>query len=147
MQHLILLKHYALCHPTSSGSRWYGGPLKGFKQDSKCHYVPPKSTILSRIPERMFRNCGRAQYNGLRMPNRVGPQVEKSSNLHITADSTGSIHKNARGKSLTQKKFVQGGGIRFENLGFGYFQQFLYFFFEWQKLLFLLTMPSMAKVI
>ena len=110
MQHLILLKHYALCHPTSSGSWWDGGPLKGFKQDSKCHYVPPKSTILSRIPERMFRICGRAQYNGLRMPNRVGPQVEKSSNLHITADSTGSIHKNARGKKFDPKKVRLGCG-------------------------------------
>ena len=58
----------------------------------------------------MFANCGRAQYNGLRMPNRVGPQVEKSSNLHITADSTGSIHKNARGKKFDQKKFRLGGG-------------------------------------
>ena len=37
---------------------------------------------------------------------RVGPQYEKSSNLYITADSTGSIHKNARGKKLAQKKFV-----------------------------------------
>ena len=27
---------------------------------------------------------------------RVGPQDEKSSNHHITADLTGSIHKNAR---------------------------------------------------
>ena len=35
---------------------------------------------------------------------RVGPQVEKSSNLHITADSTGSIHKNARGKKFDPKK-------------------------------------------
>ena len=34
---------------------------------------------------------------------RVGPQDEKSSNLYITADSTGSIHKNAR-----EKKFDPG---------------------------------------
>ena len=37
---------------------------------------------------------------------RVGPQDENSSNLHITADSTGSIHKNARGKKFDPKKFV-----------------------------------------
>ena len=50
---------------------------------------------------RMFANCGRAQYNGLRMPNRVGPQFAKSSNLHITADSTGSIHKGSRQKRFS----------------------------------------------
>ena len=38
------------------------------------------------------------------MNSRVGPQVEKSSNLHITADSTWSIHKNARGKKFDPKK-------------------------------------------
>ena len=41
---------------------------------------------------------------------RVGPQVEKSSNLHITADSTGSIHKNARGKKFDPKKVRLGCG-------------------------------------
>ena len=41
---------------------------------------------------------------------RVGPQVEKSSNLHITADSTGSIHKNARGKKFDPKKVRLGWG-------------------------------------
>ena len=40
----------------------------------------------------------------LTMVIRVGPQVEKSSNLHITADSTGSIHKNASGKKFDPKK-------------------------------------------
>ena len=77
----------------------------------------------------------------------MGPQVEKSSNFHITADSTGSNIRMPGEKSLTQKKIVYGGGIRFENLGFGHFQRFFYFFFEWQKLLFILTMPSMAIVI
>ena len=42
--------------------------------------------------------------------SRVGPQVEKSSNLHITADSTGSIHKNARGKKFDPKKVRLGWG-------------------------------------
>ena len=32
--------------------------------------------------------------------SRVGTQVEKSSNLHITRDSTGSTHKNVRGKKV-----------------------------------------------
>ena len=40
----------------------------------------------------------------------VGPQVEKSPNLHITADSTGSIHKNARGKKFDPKKVRLGCG-------------------------------------
>ena len=40
----------------------------------------------------------------------VGPQDEKSSNLHITADSTGSIHKNARGKKFDPKKVRLGCG-------------------------------------
>ena len=44
------------------------------------------------------------------MAIRVGPQVEKSSNLHITADSTGSIHKNARGKKFDPKKIRLGWG-------------------------------------
>ena len=42
--------------------------------------------------------------------NRVGPRDEKSSNLHITADSTGSIHKNARGKKFDPKKVRLGWG-------------------------------------
>ena len=42
--------------------------------------------------------------------SRVGPQDEKSSNLHITADSTGSIHKNARGKKFDPKKVRLGWG-------------------------------------
>ena len=41
---------------------------------------------------------------------RVGPQYEKSSNLYITADSTGSIHKNARGKKFDPKKVRLGCG-------------------------------------
>ena len=42
--------------------------------------------------------------------NRVGPQVEKSPNLHITRNSTGSIHENARGKKFDPKKFRLGWG-------------------------------------
>ena len=42
--------------------------------------------------------------------NRVGPQDEKSSNLHITADLTGSMHKNARGKKFDPKKIRLGCG-------------------------------------
>ena len=33
------------------------------------------------------------------------------------------------------------------NLGFGHFQRFLHFFFEWQKIKFILTIPSMSIVI
>ena len=42
--------------------------------------------------------------------NRVGPQVEKSPNLHITRDSTGSIHENVRGKKFDPKKVRLGWG-------------------------------------
>ena len=41
---------------------------------------------------------------------RVGPQYEKSSNLYITADSTGSIHKNAGEKKVDPKKVRLGWG-------------------------------------
>ena len=44
------------------------------------------------------------------MFNRARPQDEKSSNLHITADSTGSIYKNARGKKFDPKKVRLGCG-------------------------------------
>ena len=47
---------------------------------------------------------------GIGSPTRVGPQDENSSNLHITADSTGSIHKNARGKKFDPKKVRLGCG-------------------------------------
>ena len=41
---------------------------------------------------------------------RVGPQDEKSSNLQITADSTGSIYMNARKKKFDPKKVRLGCG-------------------------------------
>ena len=41
---------------------------------------------------------------------RVGHQVEKSPNLHITRDSTGSIHENVRGKKFDPKKVRLGWG-------------------------------------
>ena len=44
------------------------------------------------------------------VPIRVGPQVEKSPNLHITRDSTGSIHENVRGKKFDPKKVRLGWG-------------------------------------
>ena len=44
------------------------------------------------------------------MASRVGPQVEKSPNLHITRDSTGSIHENIRGKKFDPKKVLLGWG-------------------------------------
>ena len=37
-------------------------------------------------------------------------QDEKSSNLHLTADSAGSIHKNARRKKFDPKKVRLGCG-------------------------------------
>ena len=51
---------------------------------------------------------------------RVGPQNEKSSNLYITADSTGSIHKNAREKKFDPKKSssrVWGFDLKIWDLG------------------------------
>ena len=44
------------------------------------------------------------------LASRVGPQVEKSPNLHITRDSTGSIHENVRGKKFDPKKVRLGWG-------------------------------------
>ena len=57
--------------------------------------------------ENLLRTEG---WMGRRLYSRVGPQVEKSSNLHITADSTGSIHKIARGKKFDPKKVRLGCG-------------------------------------
>ena len=48
------------------------------------------------------------KYSPIRI--RVGPQVEKSPNLHITRDSTGSIHENVRGKKFDPKKVRLGWG-------------------------------------
>ena len=65
---------------------------------------------------------------------RVGPQDEKSSNLHITADSTGSIHKNAREKKFDPKKSssrVWGFDLKIWDLGI--FSD-ICTFFEWQKI-------------
>ena len=56
--------------------------------------------------ESILFNC--PEYSVMTLHIRVGPQDEKSSNLHITADSTGSIHKNAREKSLGVKLFFPG---------------------------------------
>ena len=44
------------------------------------------------------------------LATRVGPQVEKSPNLHITRDSTGSIHENVRGNKFDPKKVRLGWG-------------------------------------
>ena len=41
---------------------------------------------------------------------KYGPLVEKSPNLHITRDSTGSIHENIRGKKFDPKKVRLGWG-------------------------------------
>ena len=60
---------------------------------------------------------------------RVGPQVEKSSNLHITADSTGSIHKNARGKKFDPKKVRLGWGNLIWKFGIWAFSAIFVLFF------------------
>ena len=59
---------------------------------------------------------------------RVGPQDEKSSNLHITADSTGSIHKNARGKKFDPKKVRLGCGDLIEFGIWAFTANFVLFF-------------------
>ena len=85
---------------------------------------PPKGVTVPYTPIKALNVGGGVRLSDIMMPMdervmlvaitmmagtmyiRVGPQVEKSSNLHITADSTGSIHKNARGKKFDPKKFV-----------------------------------------
>ena len=63
------------------------------------------------------------------MEARVGPQDEKSSNLHITADSTGSIHKNARGKKFDPKKVRLGWGNLIWKFGIWAFSAIFVLFF------------------
>ena len=65
---------------------------------------------------------------------RVGPQDEKSSNLRITADSTGSIHKNVSGKKFDSKKSsfrVWGFDLKIWELGI--FSDICTFFFSGKK--------------
>ena len=72
------------------------------------------------------------------MYNRVGPQVEKSSNLHITADSTGFIHKNARGKKFDPKKVRLGCGDLIWKFGIWAFTAiFVLFFWVAKNLIFI----------
>ena len=58
---------------------------------------------------------------------RAGPQNEKWSDRQITENPTRSIHKEARKKSLTQKKLILIRGIAFEKItpfwGFGGYQK------------------------
>ena len=51
------------------------------------------------------------------MGSRAGPQNEKWSDRQITENPTGSIHKEARKKSLTQKKLILIRGFAFEKYG------------------------------
>ena len=51
------------------------------------------------------------------LSSRAGPQNEKWFNQQITLDPTGSIHKIARKKSVTQKKLILIRGIAFEKNG------------------------------
>ena len=69
-------------------------------------------TNLNRLGEALLINppLNAGNFKCICISTRVGPQVEKSSNLHITADSTGSIHKNARGKKFDPKKVRLGWG-------------------------------------
>ena len=48
--------------------------------------------------------------------SRAGPQSKKWSDQQITLNATGSIHKKAREKSLTQKKLILTRGIAFEKV-------------------------------
>ena len=60
----------------------------------------------------------------------MGPQVEKSSNFHITADSTGSNIRMPGEKSLTQKKSFMVGGFDLKIWDLGIFSDFFTFFFS-----------------
>ena len=51
------------------------------------------------------------------------------------------------GISFFAKKNIFDGWKWTRNLGFGHFQRFLHFFLEWQKIKFILTIPSMSIVI
>ena len=61
--------------------------------------------------------------------SRVGPQVEKSPNLHITRDSTGSIHENVRGKKFDPKKVRLGWGDLIWKFGIWAFSAIFVLFF------------------
>ena len=67
----------------------------------------PSYMAFKRLVERFIATQGTLHPA---VPIRVGPQDEKSSNLLITADSTGSIHKNAREKKFDPKKVRLGCG-------------------------------------
>ena len=66
---------------------------------------------------------------------RVGPQVEKSPHLHITADLTGSIHKNAGGKKFDPKKVRLGWGNLSWKFGSWAFSEIFVLFFGVAKTL------------
>ena len=51
------------------------------------------------------------------MHSRAGPQNEKWSDRQKTENPSGSIHKEARKKSLTQKKLILMRGFAFEKYG------------------------------
>ena len=58
-----------------------------------------------------------ASPSGHDLHSREGPHNEKWSDRQKTENPTGCIHKEARKKSLTQKKFILIRGFAFENYG------------------------------
>ena len=60
---------------------------------------------------KMFTFC---QYSDIYI--RAGPQNEKWSNRQNTSDPTGSIHKKAGKKSLTQKNLILIGGLHLKKM-------------------------------
>ena len=68
---------------------------------AKKWYAQYLSNICPRHAQDMPKVCPKYAQD---MAIRVGRKDEKSSNLHRTADSTGSVHKNTRGKKFDPKK-------------------------------------------
>ena len=64
--------------------------------------------IFAELDEDKIEDC---------ISNRAGPQNEKWSNQQKTENPTGSIHQDARKKSLAQKKFILMRGFAFEKYG------------------------------
>ena len=76
-------------------------------------------------------------------------RVEKSKNVKnlIGYCFSGGLWSIETYKKSLCKKIILAGWNLIRNLGFGHFQRFFALFFEWPKIKFILTQPSMAIAI
>ena len=94
------------------GKKLFKRPLKAEAQFNNQSYLAISIGEEVRIgPIGLHRN------KNIQIPllSRAGPQSQKWSDQQITLNPTGSIHKKARGKSLTRKKLILMKGFSFEN--------------------------------